>query len=81
MTPTAPPAYLSVDAFRARYNIGTTRCYELIAAGAITARKYGRKTLIETASADAYFAALPPARLTTGQRRHRSTTSAAEAAA
>ena len=66
------PAFVSVDAFRARYGIGTTRTYELVASGQIIAKKFGRKLLIDVASADQYFSDLPAARLTTGLRRARS---------
>lgn len=68
--------YISVDAARARYGLGTTKVYELIASGHIVARKLGRRLLIDAVSADKFFAALPRADLTTGLRRAR----AAEAA-
>lgn len=61
--------YLTVDAFRARYGIGTTLTYRLIAEGRVKAVSLGRRRLIEAASAREFFSALPPARLTTGQRR------------
>jgi len=67
--PAIPPKYLSVETARARYGLGTTLLYSLIASGQIAARKCGRRLLIDADSADAYFAALPRAELTTGLAR------------
>jgi hypothetical protein len=41
------------------YGIGRTKLYELMNAGAIRAVKLGGRTLIDVASADAFFEALP----------------------
>lgn len=65
----ATAKYLSVETARARFDIGTTLLYSLIASGQIAARKCGRRLLIDADSADAYFAALPRAALTTGLAR------------
>jgi excisionase family DNA binding protein len=44
------------------FGIGRTKLYELIKAGAIRAVKLGGRTLIDVASADAFFEALPEMR-------------------
>ena len=82
MTPDAADhvEYLTVDAFRQRYGIGTTLTYQLIAEGKLKAVSLGRRRLIQASSAREYFAALPPAALRTGLHRRRSTTATAEAA-
>lgn len=64
-----PVEYLTVDAFRARYGIGTTLTYEMVADGRLRAVKLGRRLLIDAASARELFAALPAPALTTGLRR------------
>ena len=53
------PFTLSVERVCERYDIGRTQLYRLLNDGAITAVKFGRRTLINVASADAYFASLP----------------------
>jgi len=53
------PFTLSVERVCERYDIGRTQLYRLLNDGAITAVKFGRRTLINVASADAFFAALP----------------------
>ncbi len=64
-----PAEYLTVDAFRSRYGIGTTLTYEMVADGRLRAVKLGRRLLIEAASAREHFASLPVAALTTGRAR------------
>jgi excisionase family DNA binding protein len=44
------------------YGIGRTKLYELMKDGAIRAVKLGGRTLIDVASADAFFEALPEIR-------------------
>ncbi len=58
--------FISAEHFRRRYDVGTTRLYELVASKRIDAKKFGRKLLIDVRSADEYFAALPAAKLNTG---------------
>jgi excisionase family DNA binding protein len=55
----AKSCMLTIEHACARYDIGRTQLYRLLNEGAITAIKFGRRTLINVASADAYFAALP----------------------
>jgi excisionase family DNA binding protein len=50
---------LAIDRACERYNIGRTQLYRLLNEGAIAAVKFGRRTLINVASADAYFSDLP----------------------
>jgi hypothetical protein len=51
---------LTVKNFCREYDVGSTVAYGLIAAGAIAARKVGRRTLITRESAEAWFNSLPP---------------------
>ena len=60
MLPTEPK-YLTIKNFRARYGIGTTLTYEMIADGRLRAIKLGRRTLISAASARELFDSLPAA--------------------
>lgn len=53
------PANLTIAETIARYRIGRTRLYELIASGEIEAFKLGRRTLVRTSSLRAFFAKLP----------------------
>lgn len=53
------PKTMSVNAALERYGIGRTKLYALIAAGSVTARKFGARTLIDVATADRYFDELP----------------------
>jgi excisionase family DNA binding protein len=53
------PFTLTIDRACERYNIGRTQLYRLLNEGAVTAVKFGRRTLVNVTSADAYFAALP----------------------
>jgi excisionase family DNA binding protein len=50
---------LTIERACKRYDIGRTQLYRLLNTGAIAAVKFGRRTLINVASADGYFAALP----------------------
>ena len=54
-----PPKLISIARALDHYGIGRTKLYELINAQAIRAVKLGGKTLIDVASADAFFEALP----------------------
>lgn len=72
--------FVSAEHFRRRYDIGTTRLYELIAGKHIVAKKFGRKLLISVPSADAFFNSLPDAELGTGVTRRVHARAAAEAA-
>ena len=58
--PTEPIAYTIPDAGRVA-GIGTTKLYDLIAAGTLDARKAGRRTVIMADSLNAYLRGLPPA--------------------
>ncbi|MFZ4122936.1 MAG: hypothetical protein ACOYKM_14915 [Caulobacterales bacterium] len=53
------PKLMSVPTALDRYGIGRTKLYALIGVGAIRAVKLGSKTLIDVASADAFFDSLP----------------------
>jgi hypothetical protein len=53
------PRYGTIAEFGRRYGPGRTMAYELLATGKIVAVKLGRKTLVDFASADQYFAGLP----------------------
>ena len=57
MTTTAGAMPISV--FCDMYGIGRTKTYDLINSGAISARKSGKTTLIDRASAERWYAALP----------------------
>jgi hypothetical protein len=57
------PLYVSVRDACTRYNCSRSALYLLIGAGKIAAVKNGRRTLVVVASADAHFAALPPAQI------------------
>ena len=61
-TPAKPIAYTVDDASRIA-GIGVTKLYEEIGAGALDARKAGRRTVIMAASLDAYLANLPSAKI------------------
>ena len=65
---TEPLVYTIADA-RRRVACGTTKLYELIAAGVLDARKAGGRTLITAASLRAYAENLPQADIRTGQGR------------
>jgi excisionase family DNA binding protein len=60
----------------ARYNIGRSYLYRLIGEGKIEAVKDGARTKIVVASADAYFASLPKAKIKPAKRTSASATSA-----
>ncbi len=53
------PAFIRVRTALARYGVGRTRLYALIATGAVRAVKLGQSTLIDVAAADAFFRDLP----------------------
>jgi excisionase family DNA binding protein len=53
----------------ARYSIARSYLYRLIGEGKIEAVKDGSRTKIIVASADAYFASLPKARIKPARRR------------
>ena len=53
------PKLMSVPTALDRYGIGRTKLYALIGVGEIRAVKLGSKTLIDVASADAFFDSLP----------------------
>lgn len=57
MTTTAGAMPISV--FCDMYGIGRTKTYDLINSGAISARKSGKTTLIDRASAERWYASLP----------------------
>ena len=62
-----PLVYRIEDAKR-MIGSGTTKVYELIAAGVLDARKAGSRTLITGASLRRYVADLPKADIHTGKR-------------
>lgn len=55
----SPPKYIRFNEFRARFGIGKTKAYELLNAREIRAKKVGRATLVEVASADAWIERQP----------------------
>jgi hypothetical protein len=50
------PVYISVPDFLSAFGLGRTTAYSLLAAKELHAIKVGTRTLIEVASAKAYFA-------------------------
>ena len=58
---TTPRRAISITNFGETYGPSRSTTYELIAQGKITARKIGRKTVIDVESADRWFASLPEA--------------------
>jgi hypothetical protein len=52
--------FINVDEFCKIYDLGRTKTYALIKAGAIEARKVGARTKIVAASAERWAASLPP---------------------
>lgn len=50
---------LTINDFIETYRVGRTRLYELLAEGAIVARKSGSRTLIDRDTAAAWFKSLP----------------------
>jgi excisionase family DNA binding protein len=63
MTPEPTPRYLSVKAAARRYGTSVSTLYVHIKRGIFRAIKFGGRTLIHVASADAYFDGLPEVRL------------------
>lgn len=59
---------LTVNQTKETLGIGTTKLYELMAEGALDARKLGRRTMITEASTTAYKAGLPKADIRTGRK-------------
>ncbi|MGJ5135687.1 excisionase family DNA-binding protein [Bradyrhizobium oligotrophicum] len=62
--PMPPPGQiaLSPDQACAVIGIGRTKLDEAIEAGALRARKFGRRVIIERGDAEAFIRGLPPAR-------------------
>ena len=50
---------LTIREFTREFGIGRTTAYRLLQSGEITAKKAGRRTLIERASAEDWYAKLP----------------------
>ncbi len=50
---------LSIPTFCRIYGIGRSKTYELIGTGTLEAKKFGAKTLIDRASAEAWYRSLP----------------------
>jgi len=59
---------LSINRFGEVYGPRRSLTYQLIAEGKITARKIGRKTIIDVESADRWFASLPEADIRSKER-------------
>ena len=57
------PEFEGVTQFCQRVGIGRTHLYNLLSAGKLTARKVGRRTLIDVQSGLEYFRAAPVARI------------------
>ncbi len=49
----------TISQFRRTYAVGNTKTYDLINSGAILAKKIGAKTVIDRASAEAWYHSLP----------------------
>ena len=57
--PTETLGAFTIPAFCRTYGVGRTRAYEMIGAGIIEAKKFGATTLIDRASAEAWYCNLP----------------------
>jgi hypothetical protein len=57
------PVYASVNDICARHACSRSQLYRLLGDGAIKAKKNGPRLLIDVATADAYFASLPDAKI------------------
>jgi hypothetical protein len=57
------PKLLGIAAATRRYGVGRSSLYELFAQQKLRAVKFGKKTLVDVASADAFFASLPAAEI------------------
>jgi excisionase family DNA binding protein len=77
----SPPgkAYATIPQTCERYGVGRSSLYREIGRGNIRAVKMGRRVLVEIASADAFFAALPPANIRRDARDRRSAATKSEA--
>lgn len=53
------PAMMTIEEFRAWSRLGRTRIYELLGSGELAAIKIGRRTLITSEAAEAWFKAQP----------------------
>jgi hypothetical protein len=60
---------LGIAGITRRYGIGRSSVYELMAQDKLRAVKFGKKVLIDVASADALFASLPAAKITSARTR------------
>jgi hypothetical protein len=65
-TTSPTPILLSVRAAQSMIGIGRTKLYELLHSGELNARRLHGRTLVETASIEAYVRSLPMVSL--GQR-------------
>ena len=63
------PKLLGIAAATRRYGVGRSSIYELMAQGRIRAVKFGKKTLIDVASADGLFDSLPATKINCGRAR------------
>jgi hypothetical protein len=59
MKPVEAPVAISIRAFCQAYSVGRSLAYRLIADGSLVAKKAGAKTLIDRASAERWYNALP----------------------
>ena len=71
MPPALEPAFLTIPAARSYLGLGQSSIYRLMGAGQLEARKHGGRTLITFASAKAYAASLPPAKISPPPERKR----------
>jgi len=60
------PKYLPIKEFVERYPFSRTHTYELLRKGKLKASKLGKKTLLNTESADELLASLPEYKAQTG---------------
>jgi excisionase family DNA binding protein len=67
-TETSLERLVPLNEAKALLGCGTTKLYELMAAGSLDARKLGRHTRITAASIAAFQASLPKAAIMTGRK-------------
>ena len=59
IVPENNPELMTAAEFRRRYGVGTTKFYELLNEGVLTARKSGTRTMIARSDAEQWVRSLP----------------------
>ncbi len=72
------PLYATLQETCRRFGCGMSKLYEIIGEGKIEAKKWGKRVLVNQASAREYFDALPPAPIKPSARARRRTEQAAQ---